>query len=339
MSATILPEKSLHYPVLLKEVLSIISPQNGGTFIDCTFGQGGYTRGILEFPKTKVIAFDRDKKSKIIATEFKKKFKDRFEFYNKKFSEIDDIKKTENIRGIIFDLGFSYDQIKDPSKGLSFNHKGKLNMKMGLNKFSAQDIIKKLSINELEKIFKYFGEENDSKLISRKIVNQRKDKCLLTEDLVNIINTTKKNFSKKNKSTKVFQALRIIVNNEISELLTGLSKSCNLISKNGKIITVTFHSIEDRICKSFFNSISSINKVSRYLPLKNLSGVSFNVVNRKALTPSSEEIEKNPPSRSAKLRAVKRIDDNIVDTKFIFEKFKYLLNIENITSRLWKILL
>ncbi len=339
MSATILPENKLHYPVLLKEVLSIISPQNGGTFIDCTFGQGGYTRKILEFPKTKVIAFDRDKKSKIIATKFKKKFKDRFEFYNKKFSEIDDIKKTENIRGIIFDLGFSYDQIKDPSKGLSFNHKGKLNMKMGLNEFSAQDIIKKLSINELEKIFKYFGEEKDSKLISRKIVNQRKDKCLLTEDLVNIINTTKKNFSKKNKSTKVFQALRIIVNNEISELLTGLSKSCNLISKNGKIITVTFHSIEDRICKSFFNSISSTNKVSRYLPLNNLSGVSFNVVNRKALTPSSEEIEKNPPSRSAKLRAVKRIDDNIVDTKFIFEKFKYLLNIENITSRLWKILL
>ena len=339
MSATILPENKLHYPVLLKEVLSIISPQNGGTFIDCTFGQGGYSRKILQFPKTKVIAFDRDKKSKIIATEFKKKFKDRFEFYNKKFSEIDDIKKTENIRGIIFDLGFSYDQIKDPSKGLSFNHKGKLNMKMGLNKFSAQDIIKKLSINELEKIFKYFGEENDSKLISRKIVNQRKNKCLLTEDLVNIINTTKKNFSKKNKSTKVFQALRIIVNNEISELLTGLSKSCNLISKNGKIITVTFHSIEDRICKSFFNSISSINKVSRYLPLKNLSGVSFNAVNRKPLIPSSKEIKKNPPSRSAKLRAVKRIDDNIVDTKFIFEKFKYLLNIENITSRLWKILL
>ena len=306
MSATINLEKK-HFPVLLDEIIKIISPRYSGTFLDCTFGQGGYTEKILENTQNKVITLDRNINAIKLSEKFKKKFKDRFEFYNKKFSEIDDIKKTENIRGIIFDLGFSYYQIKDPSKGLSFNHKGKLNMKMGLNEFSAQDIIKKLSINELEKIFKYFGEEKDSKLISRKIVNQRKDKCLLTEDLVNIINTTKKNFSKKNKSTKVFQALRIIVNNEISELLTGLSKSCNLISKNGKIITVTFHSIEDRICKSFFNSISSTNKVSRYLPLKNLSSVSFNVVNRKALTPSSEEIEKNPPSRSAKLRAVKEL--------------------------------
>ena len=122
MSATILPEKSLHYPVLLKEVLSIISPQNGGTFIDCTFGQGGYTKKILEFPNTKVIALDRDIKSKNVAKKFKNKFKDRFEFFNKKFSEIDTIPTKGKISGIIFDLGFSYDQIKDSSKGLSLIH-------------------------------------------------------------------------------------------------------------------------------------------------------------------------------------------------------------------------
>ena len=122
MSATNALENNLHYPVLLKEVLSIISPQNGGTFIDCTFGQGGYTKKILEFPKTKVIAFDRDQKSRLIANTFKKKFKDRFEFYNKKFSEIDTLKTKEKIMGIIFDLGFSYNQIMDVSKGLSFNY-------------------------------------------------------------------------------------------------------------------------------------------------------------------------------------------------------------------------
>ena len=144
MSATIVPENNLHFPVLLKEVLSIISPQDGGTFIDCTFGQGGYTKKILEFPKTKVIAFDRDQKSSLIADKFKSKFKDRFEFYNKKFSEIDSINYNERIKGIIFDLGFSLNQIKDSSKGLSFDHKGKLNMRMGCNKFSAQDIVKKL---------------------------------------------------------------------------------------------------------------------------------------------------------------------------------------------------
>ena len=265
MSATILPEKSLHYPVLLKEVLSIISPQNGGTFIDCTFGQGGYTKKILEFPNTKVIALDRDIKSKNVAKKFKNKFKDRFEFFNKKFSEIDTIPTKGKISGIIFDLGFSYDQIKDSSKGLSFNFSGKLNMKMGHNKFSAHDIIKNLSANDLDKIFKYFGEEKDSKLISRNIVKQRKYKEILTEDLVNMVNSTKKNFTRKNKSTKVFQALRILVNNEISELILGLSKSCNLIKENGIIATVTFHSIEDRICKFFF--------LITFLKLKKVLGI------------------------------------------------------------------
>ena len=154
MSATIVPENNLHFPVLLKEVLSIISPQDGGTFIDCTFGQGGYTKKILEFPKTRVIAFDRDQKSSLIADKFKSKFKGRFEFYNKKFSEIDTINSKEKIKGIVFDLGFSFNQIKDSSKGLSFNYKGKLNMKMGYNKYSAHDIVKKLSANNLEKIFR-----------------------------------------------------------------------------------------------------------------------------------------------------------------------------------------
>ncbi len=334
MNATIVPENNLHYPVLLKEVLSIISPQNGGTFIDCTFGQGGYSRKILQFPKTKVIAFDRDQNSKLIAEGLKKRFQNRFQFYNKKFSEIDVIKTSDQIKGIIFDLGFSYNQIKDPSKGLSFNYKGKLNMKMGLNKYSAQDIIRYSTANELEKIFKYYGEEKHSKIISKKIVDERKHKDLLTEDLVNIINLTKKNYTKKNKSTKVFQALRILVNNEISELISGLSKSCNLISKNGIIAVISFHSIEDRICKFFFNEISSLRKVSRYLPVKNYNEVSFNLIKKKPIIPSKTEIEKNPPSRSAKLRAVERLDTIKIDTNFISEKFKYLLDIENIGSKL-----
>ena len=158
---------------------------------------GRLYKKILEFPKTRVIAFDRDQKSSLVADKFKSKFKDRFEFYNKKFSEIDSINSKEKIKGIIFDLGFSFNQIKDASKGLSFNYKGKLNMKMGCNKFSAQDIVKKLSANNLEKIFKYFGEEKNSKLIARKIVNLRKHKEILTEDLVDIINSTKKKFYKE----------------------------------------------------------------------------------------------------------------------------------------------
>ena len=334
MSATIVPENNLHQPVLLKEVLSIISPQNGGTFIDCTFGQGGYSKKILQFPKTKVIAFDRDQKSELIANKFKKKFKDRFEFYNKRFSEIDLIKTSDQIKGIVFDLGFSFNQIKDSSKGLSFNYKGKLNMRMGQNKISAQEVIKYLTANELDKIFRCFGEEKYSKIISKKIVNSRKHKEINTEDLVNIINLAKKNYTKKNKSTKVFQALRILVNNEISELIIGLSKSCNLISNNGIIAMVTFHSIEDRICKFFFNEISSVRKISRYLPINNTSDISFNLIQKKPIIPTKAEVEKNPPSRSAKLRAVKKLGTNKIDTKFFFEKFKYLLEIEKMTLKL-----
>ena len=134
----------------------------------------------------------------LIPNKFKSKFKGRFEFYNKKFSEIDSINYNERIKGIIFDLGFSLNQIKDSSKGLSFDHKGKLNMKMGCNKFSAQDIVQNLSANNLEKIFKYFGEEKNSKLISKKIVFERKRRNLNTQDLVNIVKTAKKKILYKN---------------------------------------------------------------------------------------------------------------------------------------------
>ena len=208
MNATIASDENLHYPVLLNEVLSIISPQNGGTFIDCTFGQGGYTKKILEFPKTKVIAFDRDSKSQNIAIKFKQKFKNRFEFYNKKFSDIDSIKLPKTINGIIFDLGFSYNQIKDISKGLSFNHSGKLNMKMGCNKISADDIIKKLPAKDLEKIFKYFGDEKNAKKIAKKIDRERKIRNIDTESLVKLINLSKKNFTKKKQSNENISGIK-----------------------------------------------------------------------------------------------------------------------------------
>ena len=134
MEATIVSEMQKHYPVLLKEIISVFSPQHGGTFIDCTFGQGGYSKKILDFENTNVIALDRDIESKKIANQIKKKFEDRFTFKNIKFSQLNNLKlKNENIRGVIFDLGYSYTQIKDPRKGLSFDSIGKLNMQLGLN--------------------------------------------------------------------------------------------------------------------------------------------------------------------------------------------------------------
>ncbi len=193
MNATIKLEKEKHFPVLIDKVISIISPHYGGTFIDCTFGQGGYSRKILEFKKNKVIAIDRDIDTRKIANKFKKNFKDCFNFDNKKFSEVINLKyKIDNLKGIIFDLGYSTNQIKDLKKGLSFNSSGKLNMKMGLNDFSANEAINNLQQRSLEKIFKFFGEEIKSKSISKQIIKSRKNKQLNTEDLVNIINIIKK---------------------------------------------------------------------------------------------------------------------------------------------------
>ncbi len=334
MSVTILPEKTLHQPVLLNEVINIITPQNGGTFIDCTFGQGGYSKKILEYPNTKVIAIDRDKNSLHIASDLKKKFEDRFYFHNIKFSQIKDLKIDDEVKGIIFDLGYSLNQIKDLSRGLSFDSKGDLNMKMGLNDFSAKDVINKLDQKELEQIFKYFGEEKNSKLISKKIVVERQKKNLDTQDLVTIVKKTKKKYyTKTNPATKVFQALRIFVNKEISELTRGLKESANIVGQNGVILTVSFHSLEDKICKFFFNQLSKQDKVSRYLPEKKSTKISFSLITKKPVIPGSQELKLNPPSRSAKLRAIKKID-TYENNKNVFLRYKNLLNVENISEKL-----
>ena len=166
MEATIVSDKIKHYPVLLKEIISVITPQHGGTFIDCTLGQGGYTNEILKYKNTKVIGLDRDKDSDLVGKKIQEKFSDRFLFKNLKFSKLDNLKlKNENIKGVVFDLGYSYVQIKDPKKGLSFNFSGELNMMMGLNDFSAKEVVNSLDEEELEKILKYFGEEKDARLI------------------------------------------------------------------------------------------------------------------------------------------------------------------------------
>ena len=334
MSATILPEKTLHYPVLLNEVINIITPQNGGTFIDCTFGQGGYSKKILEYPNTKVIAIDRDKNSQHIASDFKKKFEDRFSFHNIKFSQIKDLNLKDEIKGIIFDLGYSINQIKNLSTGLSFDSKGELNMMMGLNDFSAKDVINKLDQKELEQIFRYFGEEKNSKLISKKIVLERQKKNLDTQDLVNIVKRVKKrHYTKTNPATKVFQALRIFVNKEISELSKSLEASASIVSQNGIVLTVSFHSLEDKICKFFFNYLSKQDKVSRYLPEKKTTKKSFSLITKKPVTPSSQELKLNPPSRSAKLRAIKKIGlyENNMN---VFDKYASLFKIENFSKKL-----
>ena len=336
MKATIILDTKKHYPVLLDELISIITPQNGGTFIDCTFGQGGYTNKILEFSDTKVIGLDRDKESTIQANEVKKNFENRFLFKNLKFSELNNLKlKNEKIKGVIFDLGYSFTQIKDKKKGLSFEATGKLNMQMGINNFSANEVINQLDQKELEKIFKFFGEEKESKRIAYRIIKDRKLKNIDTQGLVKIIEKSKrkKNF-KIHSATKVFQALRIFVNKEISELIYGLINAAKVVKKDGIIAVVTFHSLEDKIVKYFFKSLSEHKSISRYVPKDIEEKKLFKMSHKKPIIPSLKEINKNPPSRSAKLRYIIKKEDFYNFKTDILEKFDYLIEVENLSKKL-----
>ena len=336
MEATIVPKVQKHYPVLLKEIISIITPQYGGTFVDCTFGQGGYSSKILEFPNTKIIALDRDIESEKKANQIKENFGDRFVFKNIKFSQLNNLKlKHEEVKGVIFDLGYSYTQIKDPKKGLSFESVGSLNMQMGLNNYSAEDAINKLDEKELEKIFKFFGEEKESKFIAKNIIKERLRNKIDTQTLVKIIDKTKrkKNF-KVNSATKVFQALRIFVNKEISELIFGLINATKVLKKDGVLAVVTFHSLEDKIVKYFFKSLSENKSISRYVPVTEQAETLFKLVEKKAIIPTEDEINENLPSRSAKLRYVIK-KKNFYDFETdIHEQFKNLIEIENFGEKL-----
>ncbi len=336
MEATIVSDSVKHYPVLLKEIISVISPQHGGTFVDCTLGQGGYTKEILKYKNTKVIGLDRDINSEIIGKEIQEKFPDRFLFKNLRFSKINNLKlKNENIKGILFDLGYSFTQIKDPEKGLSFSSQGELNMMMGLNDFSAKEVINNLEGKEIEKILKYFGDENDAKLIAKNVVKDRQSIKIGTQELVKIIEKSKRKRNYKvHCATKTFQALRIFVNKEISELIKGLINSAKVLKKDGILAVVTFHSLEDKIVKYFFNNLSKNKSISRYEPKVEQKEILFKMPLKKPITPSHKEVKENPPSRSAKLRYLIKREDVYEIESDLLDKFSHLIEIENLGLKL-----
>ena len=207
-------------------------------------------------------------------------------------------------------------------------------MKMGLNNFSADDVINKLGQKELTKIFKIFGEENSGSIISKKIISFRKNKNIQTENLVDIINSVKKKkFSKIHNATKVFQALRIIVNNEISELIYGLINSFKLLPVGGILVIVTFHSIEDKIVKFLLKNYSENKNSSRYLPPSKEKKILFKLLNKKPITPDYKEININPASRSAKLRYGIKLNNNSNFSE-LTKKFSHLLEVENLIKKI-----
>ena len=307
MNATMSLDKIKHYPVMLNQVLSIISPQHGGTFIDCTFGGGGYSQAILKFPQTKVLAIDRDKLTEKYANFLVKRFPKRFSFFQEKFSNLGKVvQQNLNPRAIIFDLGLSSFQLSDKERGFSFKSKNFLNMEMGINEYSTYDVINVLDKEYLATIIKVLGEEKDGRIIANKIDQYRRKKPIKTsQELASIIIDAKKNYNKykKNPATKTFQAIRIFVNKELTELILGLIEAAKLLSNGGTLIVVSFHSLEDKIVKNFFNLYSDLRKnPSRYLPIKENKFSLFKLISKKPLVADVKEINTNIRSRSAKLR-------------------------------------
>lgn len=289
-------EMNKHIPVLLNEVVGALTPSDGKVYFDGTFGGGGYSRAILEKANCSVIACDRDELVKPIAEKLKEEFLSNFSFAHSKFSNIKEILKEQNIEkldGIVLDLGLSNFQLADEARGFSFNSKGDIDMTMGLCDESAMDIIHRCSEEHLANIIYSLGEERFSRRIARNIKKNLK-KIKTAEDLANVIRSCVKRSGKIDPATKTFQALRIFVNQELEELETVLNVSVELLNPGGKIIVVSFHSLEDRIVKTFFKK-QGMNKDL------------FLVLTKKPISPSKDEILENPKSRSAKMRCLLKL--------------------------------
>ncbi len=321
-----------HFPVMLEEVLNVCSPQKGGKYLDCTFGGGSYSEGILNVPDTNVIALDRDKNVIDIANSFKKKFQSRFEFFHNKFSSIDKISKG-NFDAIIFDLGVSSFQLDDMKRSFSFKSTNRLDMSMGLSNNNAFNVINFTSEENLKNIIKILGEEKDASKIVKNIIKERKIKRIETANELSkiILKSKKKNYKKKiDPSTQTFQAIRIFVNQEISELINGLIYATKILKPGGKLILISFHSLEDRIIKFYFKNYSiNKSKQNKYLPVQKDKGVYlFNFYKNKILKPSENEIKFNPRSRSAKLRVAIRSENQFEEPLELRKKFKTITDME-----------
>lgn len=303
----------MHYSVLKEELLEGLNIQDGKIFVDATIGYAGDSKEILkQIPNGFLYGFDQDKKAVEYSTSALTKIGNNFKIFNTNFVNMDEIFEKIGIKevdGIIFDLGFSSPQIDDEKRGFSFMHDGPLDMRMSSEGKSAKDIINEYSENELAEIFFKYGEEKLSRVIAKNIKKESKN-ISSTLELVEVIkNATGANYFYKNHpERKIFQALRIEVNEELTVLESILPKAIKRLKKGGRIAVITFHSLEDRIVKNIFKKYSDIDPLVKglkdipeeYKPL-------IKLVNKKPILPSQKELEENSRSRSAKLRIIERI--------------------------------
>lgn len=303
----------LHYSVLKNEVIDALNINENGIYVDATIGYAGDAKEILKKLKNGYLyGFDQDEEAIKYSTLELSKIGNNFKLFNTNFVNMKNVFLENNIGlvdGIVFDLGFSSPQIDNAKRGFSFMNDGPLDMRMSSKGKSAKDIISNYKYEELWEIFYKYGEEKLSKVIAKKIVDERKN-INSTMDLVNVIKSAvgANYFYKEHPERRIFQAIRIEVNDELKVLEHVLPDAINLLKKGGRLCVITFHSLEDRIVKNIFKKYSEVDSVVKgmvdipdeYKPL-------IKIINKKVIVASTKELEENSRSASAKLRIIERI--------------------------------
>ncbi len=319
---------SPHIPVMLAEVLEALQPRDGGRYIDMTFGAGGYARAILDAAECELQAFDRDPSAGVAGFPMVMEYGGRFRLATARFSKLNHWADLDpeiwagQFDGVVFDLGVSSMQLDQPERGFSFQSDGPLDMRMGAadgttmpgdGERTAADLVNTLEADDLADILFHYGEERRSRAIARAILKARETAPIATtkalaEIVISVLG--RRPHDKVHPATRTFQALRIAVNLELDELIEGLAGAEKVLKPGGRLVVVTFHSLEDRIVKRFMaERAGKLEAVSRHVPeSQQLQRPSLELVYQRPLAPGNEETLVNPRARSAKLRCAQRLD-------------------------------
>jgi 16S rRNA (cytosine1402-N4)-methyltransferase len=299
-----------HVPVLLDRVVEWLAVRDGGLYVDGTFGAGGYARAILRTAGARVIGIDRDQTAIARGADLVSQAQGRLELVEERFGELQSVVAESSADGIVFDLGVSSMQLDRAERGFSFRLDGPLDMRMGHDGPTAADIVARAPERDLAAIIAMLGEERQARAVARAIVKARSEQAVdTTRALANIVaRVVHMRDSAIHPATRTFQALRIFVNEELAELAHGLAAAEHALKPGGRLVVVSFHSLEDRIVKNFLSARGRAPATSRHQPEVAAAPPSFRLLTRKPEIPGDAEIAANPRARSAKLRAAERTE-------------------------------
>jgi 16S rRNA (cytosine1402-N4)-methyltransferase len=307
------PSATRHIPVLGAEAVAMLQPRDGGIYLDATFGAGGYSRAILDAADTRVIGIDRDRTAIAGGFDLVDRSNGRLTLVEDRFSNLAEVCAAQGARavdGVVMDVGVSSMQVDEAGRGFSFRLDGPLDMRMGHDGPSAADVVARASEADLANIIYIFGEERHSRAVARAIVAARKEAPIATtQALAEIV--SKVVWAKPGEihpATRTFQALRIFVNEELDELHLALAAAERVLKPGGRLVVVSFHSLEDRMVKNFLGLRGKAGGGSRHLPEVAQVTPSFRILTKRPVTAGDDELRANPRARSAKLRAAERTD-------------------------------